>query len=65
MKVEVNKAIANLFFDQCYGTYSGHMANVPNNPVLMSICSASGVTGQNTFKEFLLKVAEELETKSF
>jgi hypothetical protein len=58
--VKVNESIAKLFYDQIMGTYSGHMAHIPNNPVLKSICEASGVVGQETFKEFLTEVAEKL-----
>lgn len=59
-EVSVNDSIANLVYDQMMGTYSGHMANIPNNPTLMSICNASGVTDRKTFKEFLKQVADKL-----
>jgi len=59
-EVKVNEAIANLFYEQCMGTHSGHMANIPNNPVLMSICVASGVKDVNSFKQFLASVDDHL-----
>lgn len=35
--MEISKEMARLFQEQCVGTYSGHMASIPNNPVLFSI----------------------------
>lgn len=59
-KVNVNESVAKVFYDQCMGDYPGHMANIPNNPVLMSICVASGATNKKTFIEFLKQVADQL-----
>jgi hypothetical protein len=59
-KVQVNESIAKLFFEQIMGTYSGHMAAIPNNPTLKSICEASGAFDKKTFKQFLIDVADKL-----
>jgi len=40
MSREMNRTVAEIFYQQCAGTTSGHMANVPNNPVLYSLLSA-------------------------
>lgn len=60
VKVNVNSSIAELFYQQCIGSYSGHMSNIPNNPVLNSICLASGANDRASFKEFLKQVAENI-----
>ena len=60
---KVNKAIALLFMEQCIGTHSGHMADIANNQVLMSICMASGVSigDDASFREFLRQVVNQLD----
>lgn len=32
--------LANFFYEQCAGTTTGHMANIPNNTVLFSLMRA-------------------------
>ena len=43
----VSKELAELFFQQCCGSYSGHMAMIPNNPVLHSIFIACGINAEH------------------
>lgn len=61
--MEVSAAMARLFLDQCIGTYSGHMAAIPHNPVLASICLANGVDSYKpeSFPSFLRGVANALD----
>lgn len=59
-KIQVNEAMAELFYEQCVGQYNGHMSAIPNNPTLMSICKACGVKDKKDFKEFLLKLSENI-----
>jgi hypothetical protein len=61
---EVSKAMAKYFYEQCAGTYSGHMANVANNPVLFGIIGAHTdqrdncyAASQAVFADFLRRVA--------
>lgn len=64
-EINVNESIAKLFYDQCMGSTSGHMANIPNSPILSAICLASGVVNENDFKQFLIDVSEELDGGNF
>jgi hypothetical protein len=59
--VKVNESIAELFYDQVMGDHNGHMANIPNNPVLQSICRSSGVSSRQAFRDFLRDVADNLK----
>lgn len=36
----MNKKLAKVFYEMCAGSHSGHMANIPNNPVIYSILRA-------------------------
>ena len=63
----MNKQLAKFFYEQCAGSYSGHMANIPNNPVLFGLTKAySGgsdnlyAATQTEFAEMLREVADEL-----
>lgn len=64
-------AIADLFYEQCAGTFSGHMANVPNNPVIFSLVwsatESTGIGGRAATKEefavFLREIADMLDEK--
>lgn len=64
-EIQINKAGANLFYEQCMGSHNGQMASVPNNPVLNSICRSHGVNSKIEFAQFLKKVAEHLENEKF
>lgn len=61
MSLDVSKAMAELFMNQCMGEYCGHMANVPNNPVLFGLCNAHGINDKSDFAKFLVEVAGKLE----
>lgn len=55
--------IAKLFYDQCLGGYSGHMASIPHNPQINSIVSAFCETrNKKGFIKFLRECADALET---
>ena len=64
-----SEAMAELFYDQCAGSTSGHMANVPNNPVLFSLvsCAADGkpdncrAASKKNFALMLREMADHLE----
>lgn len=62
-------AFAELFYEQCAGVTSGHMAHIPNNPVLFSMLSAATGSSATTyacskveFSEFLRCAADMLES---
>ena len=61
--------LAEIFMEQCIGTYSGHMSDIPNNPTLKGICEAamglrdvqsSGTGIRLKFKTMLHEMAENL-----
>ena len=64
------KELAEHFFEQCVGSYSGHMANIPYNPAVHSICRSVGINeydptkSRAKFVEFLRQVIKELEDDS-
>ncbi|MCK5639852.1 MAG: hypothetical protein KAJ19_03615 [Gammaproteobacteria bacterium] len=60
MDLTVSEASAIYFYEQCVGTFDGHMAAIPNNPVLRGLCLAHGVKHQDDFVRFLRQVAEQL-----
>ena len=64
-EIKVNESIANLFYAQCMGSYSGHMSMIPNKPTLNSICAACSVESESDFKEFLLLLSENLKGSNF
>jgi hypothetical protein len=58
----VQKEMAKFFMDQVIGDYDGHMAPIPNNPVLNSIATAYGIKYQpKQFAEFLRGIADALD----
>jgi hypothetical protein len=66
------KEMAEFFYEQCAGTTSGHMAAIPNNPVLFGLVSAcagkSGSTHACSRPEFaalLREAAAYLEKEAF
>jgi len=61
--MKVSKETAKFFMDQCVGTYSGHMAAIPNNPVLYGLLKCHGIDQHSTHQmaEFLCAVAYELK----
>ena len=65
MKISIE--IARLFKDQCIGSYSGHMASIPNNPVLQSIFIAiSGDTykASDEFADTIILIGEALKVEN-
>ena len=65
---EKEDALAEFFYEQCAGTTSGHMALIPNNPVIFGLVRA--VTGtsdnchaasQTEFAELLRDMADFLD----
>ena len=59
-----DKALAEYFYDQCAGSYTGHMANVPNNPVLHGLMLACGVKSKKDFASQLRKFADAIDPDS-
>ena len=64
----MNKILAKIIMEQCIGSYSGHMASIPNNPIIYSMFRAV-MTEHNTrndekdFAIALRKIADALEDK--
>jgi len=66
----VDKIVAELFYQQCAGSTTGHMAMIPNNPVLHGMLSAAypdfacGVhaCSKEQFAEFLQQASEALRS---
>ena len=72
MKAE--EALSDIFMEQCIGEYSGHMARIPHNPILYSICkvmcpsmrSSSDPETRKQFARMLHELADNLtEEKDF
>jgi hypothetical protein len=65
--MQVSKELARFFMDQCAGSYSGHMSNIPNNPTLFGLFRAHGVSEPSGradpkgFAVFLRAVADALD----
>ena len=59
--MNVSREVAAFFSEQCYGTHNGHMAEIPNNPVISGLLMAHGVDRNEYFIEFLRKAADALE----
>jgi len=57
----VNNPTALLFYDQCLGGSNGHMATIPNSPIMESICAAHGIKTQKDFARFLREAADHLD----
>ncbi len=61
---EVSQATAFYFKDICIGEYSGHMAMIPNNPIVQGLVKAHEATKSNaTFADFLRQVADQISPK--
>ena len=61
MMENVNNPTALLFYEQCLGESNGHMAMIPNNPVIQSIATAHGIKTKEDFACFLREVADYLD----
>ena len=62
MSKDSDKALASYFYEQCAGTYTGHMANVPNNPVLNGLVRACGAESKKDFADLLRRFADALDS---
>ena len=65
--MKIQKQMAIFFKDQIVGKYSGHMAAIPNNPVLYGIACAYGVDldhKEATLSDFLRGIADALEEQT-
>ena len=67
--MKISKGMATFFYEQCAGTYSGHMSNIANSPTLFGLLSAHSEKPINSnvhaldrveFAEILEAMAEEL-----
>lgn len=58
---QAEKNLAELFYQQCVGSYNGHMAAIPYNPIINSIFEACGVDGRGDFAKQLKSFAEIIE----
>jgi len=63
-----NECIARFFYEQCAGSTTGHMAMIPNNPVLFGLIkSISGnndkayAATQSEFADMLRLMADDLD----
>lgn len=62
--MEISSELANVIKEQCIGVTSGHMAHIPNNPILYSIfyaISGKSNLSTNDFAEILIKTGERLK----
>lgn len=64
------QAISKFFYEQCAGSTSGHMAMIPNNPVLFGLIKSMSGTNDNNyactqteFAAILRELAEDLDPK--
>ena len=59
----IDRKMAKFFLDQCVGTTDGHMAAIPNNPVLYSLTAAYlGLRPkEKEFATFLRELADALD----
>ncbi len=59
--MDVNYEMADLFYEQCVGETNGHMAAIPNSPILWSIAVVNNCKTKEAFAEFLREVANNLD----
>lgn len=45
----MNETLAKFFYEQCAGTFAGHMGMVPNNPTLFALVQATGGKQDNMY----------------
>ena len=65
----MSNPLAEFFYEQCAGATSGHMAMIPNNPIMFSLIAVFTGGVNNTrhaatkeeFQEFLRYMADELD----
>jgi len=61
MTNKVSGAVAEFFMNQCVGESNGHMALIPNNPVLYGLCKAHGVETPKDFAAFLQDIVNNID----
>ncbi len=59
--IAVSTPAAYLFYDQCCGVSNGHMAEIPNSPIIKSMAVVHGVSSKKQFADFLREVADCLD----
>ena len=61
-EMAVSESVAHLFWEQCAGQYTGHMAAIPYHPILRSILQCHECADdRHRFARFLRSVAGHLE----
>lgn len=55
-----NKTLARFFYEQCAGSTTGHMAMVPNNPVIFGLIKACSNHSDNSYAATEMDFAEIL-----
>ena len=60
MTAKVSEAVAEFFMNQCVGEQNGHMAMIPNHPVLYGLCAAHGVKSPKDFAAFLQDIVNNI-----
>ena len=65
----MEKVMAKFFYEQCVGSTSGHMAMVPNNPMLFTLAKAYSMSNDShhaateaEFSAMLLEIVDALKT---
>ena len=64
----ISKELADFFIDECFGSHTGHMAMIPNNPTLQGLARAHGVVDSNGHvvprraKAFLREICDRIES---
>lgn len=63
----ITKELATYFIEEAFGSYSGHMSMIPNNPSLQGLARAHGCADSNgriereSMKQFLRDIADAIE----
>jgi len=58
VEVTVSEPVAQFFYQQCAGETNGHMASIPNNPVIYGLIQAHKAMSPDDFARFLRQVAD-------
>ena len=58
--MEISEEVANYFYEQVCGQYSGHMSGIPNNPALYGLMQAHDVRQKADFCRFLEGIFKQL-----
>ena len=60
--MSVSKNVSDIFYEQMCGSTSGHMAHVPNNPVLFSMMKVFSGSSDNVYAASKTEFAELLRS---